>query len=233
VSDSGYPPPPWPQQPVGPQQPGYGVPAPVQPGYGQPAQPAYGQPVPPPPGSGQQVPPPPGYGYPAPQYVPPGAGPASPYGVAPGTFAAPYTAPAPGSFPGAPVERPSGALGLVALLLALAALLVPSIVAGIAGFQVGVGVGQQAPTAYLDTDFDLSLLSPVRDTVLVGEIAFWGGTVLGVWALVQGIVATVRGRNRGAGIGAIVVALVAAVAFAVVATFAFTAGVGFGAASAF
>ena len=67
----------------------------------------------------------------------------------------------------------------------------------------------------MDIDFDWSILTPVRDWVLLGEIAFWAGTVLGTWALVQGIVAIVKDRGRGWGIAAVVLAVIGPIAFAV------------------
>jgi hypothetical protein len=48
----------------------------------------------------------------------------------------------------------------------------------------------------------------VREWVLLGEIAFWAGTVLGIWAIVQGIVAIAKRRGLGTGIAAVVVAVV-------------------------
>jgi hypothetical protein len=68
--------------------------------------------------------------------------------------------------------------------------------------------------------------------VLLGECAFWVGTVLGIWALVQGIVAIVRDRGRGLGIGAVVCALLGPVAFAIAAnvflSMGFASGSGIG-----
>ncbi len=68
------------------------------------------------------------------------------------------------------------------------------------------------PTA---VDFDWSILTPVRGWVLMAELAFWAGTILGIWALVQGIIATVKNRGRGWGIAALVIALIGPVAFAI------------------
>ena len=76
---------------------------------------------------------------------------------------------------------------------------------------------------------DLSFLSPVREWVLLGEIAFWGGTVLGIWAIVQGIVAVAKRRGLGTGIAAIVVAVVAIFIFGTVVYAAGIAGVATGA----
>ena len=69
----------------------------------------------------------------------------------------------------------------------------------------------------------------MRDQVLLGEIAFWLGTLLGTWALVQGMVALSRRRGRGYGIAAVVVAVLAPAVFAVVTWIALVAGLASGA----
>jgi hypothetical protein len=105
----------------------------------------------------------------------------------------------------------------VALILALAATLGASIVLAVALGAIGAGVGPQVQS--ITPTSGLEILSPVREWVLVAEIAGWTGTALGAWALVQGIVAAARGRGRGLGVAAIVVAalgpfVAAAAAFA-------------------
>ena len=45
--------------------------------------------------------------------------------------------------------------------------------------------------------------------VLIAEIAVWAGSALGIWALVQGVIAVVRRRGRGAGIAAIAISVLA------------------------
>jgi hypothetical protein len=96
------------------------------------------------------------------------------------------------------------ALGVTALVLALVAVVGASTVLAVALVAIGAGVGPRLQG--FTPDGGLALLSPVRDWVLVAEIAAWSGAVLGLWALVQGIVATARRRGRGAGIAAIVIA---------------------------
>lgn len=117
-------------------------------------------------------------------------------------------------------------------MLALIAFVVPTVIAAAAGYDIGVGLGREVPSVSSDT-FDLGLLTPVRGSVLLAEVAFWGGTVLGVWAIVQGIVAAVRNRGRGAGIAAIVIGVLGVFAFGTAVTWALTAGVTVSAASAF
>ncbi len=53
----------------------------------------------------------------------------------------------------------------------------------------------------------------MRDVVLFGEVSFWAGTVIGVTALVLGIVATALGAGRGAAITAIVVSAIGPLVF--------------------
>lgn len=71
---------------------------------------------------------------------------------------------------------------------------------------------------------DWRILSPVRDLVLLAEVCFWAGTVLGVTAFVLGIVATARDRGRAAGIAAIVVSALGPFLFAALVFLALTAG---------
>lgn len=156
-----------------------------------------------------------GYAPPAGYALPPTAGhpAAAPY-TAP--YAAPSAAPA---YPGVPAPRPERGgptLGIVALVLSLVATVGAAIAVAAAGFGIGLGSGRELALRPIDADFDWSILSPVRDQVLLGEIAFWLGTVIGVWALVQGIIAIVRNRGRGAGIAAVVIAALGPIVFFVV-----------------
>ncbi|WP_205834607.1 hypothetical protein [Microbacterium salsuginis] len=157
----------------------------------------------------------------------------------PAGYAAPAGYPAAAGYPGAGAQYATGApatrgraLGTVALVLALLATVGASLLAAIASFNIGLGTGRQIAMGALGTDFDWSILTPVRDWVLMGEIAFWAGTVIGIWALVQGIVAIATRRGRGAGIAAVVIAAVGPVIFGAVVqgflTTGFAAGSGIG-----
>lgn len=191
--------------PVPPAPAAYASTPPVPPAY-QSAPPAY-QGAPP---AYQSAPPayqgaPPSYqGAPAPQAAPPGA-----YQVPVGGYAAPA-----GAYQ-APViaEKKSGLLGILALVLAIVAAVVTPVVAGIMGFEIGRrlpgGLDTTAP------DF-LSILSPARDQVLWAEISFWTGTILGIAAIVIGIIAIRKKQARGAGIAALVVAVLGPIIFWVV-----------------
>jgi membrane protein YqaA with SNARE-associated domain len=123
-------------------------------------------------------------------------------------------------------------LGVVALVLAFVATVGASILGAIASYRIGLGAGRELTTRTFDTDFDWSILTPVRDWVLLGEVSFWVGTALGVWALVQGIFAIVTARGRGAGIAAVIVAALGPIAFGAVVqgflTAGLTAGTGMG-----
>jgi len=106
------------------------------------------------------------------------------------------------------------------------------IAVSVAAFQIGLGAGKELASRPLPSEFDWSILTPVRDWVLLGEAACWAGTALGIWALVQGIVAVVKHGGRGAGVGAIVCAAIGPIAFAIAAnvflSMGFAAGAGVG-----
>lgn len=120
-------------------------------------------------------------------------------------FAAPHVAPPVGTLLAPPPPRRRGRpLGTWALLLSIVATVLASAVGGFSAFRTARGAGPGLETVTSST-LDWRVLSPVRDIVLVGEIAFWAGTVIGVAALVLGIVATALGSGRGSGIAAIVV----------------------------
>jgi hypothetical protein len=130
-----------------------------------------------------------------------------------------------------PVKR-SSVLGVVALALAIIATVGASVLGAIASFRIGLGAGRELTSRPLDADFDWSILAPVREWVQLGEVAFWVGTALGVWALVQGVVAIVTARGRGAGIAAVIIAALGPIAFGAVVqgflTAGLTAGTGIG-----
>lgn len=143
-------------------------------------------------------------------------------------FAAPYATAPRGSFP-EPAVSHGRAVGVVALVAAVLAAVGASIVGAIAGFQIGVGVdpaifGASQPAG------DLRVLSPVRSWVLVAEIAFWIGTALGVWAIVQGIVAIAGARGRPWAIAGVVIAVLGPVIFFAAVIIAVTVGAGGGSA---
>ncbi|MFT4230366.1 MAG: hypothetical protein QM602_08770 [Microbacterium sp.] len=158
---------------------------------------------------------------------PPSVPPVTPYN---GPYAAPYSTPAHpqlGTAIAPPAPRPSGALGIVAVIVAGLAALTP-VTAALAAFQIGLGAGNQLALQPASIDFELDILTPVRGWVLLGEVSFWAGTALGVWALVQGIVAIASGRGRVAGIVAVTVAVVAPIVFGVATWVSLTTGLATG-----
>lgn len=217
----------------------------TDPGEGvQPPHPA--SPVPPvPPYSAPQdpgqfaTPPVPYYGAPpqAPQYSAAPTYPVAPQYAAPAAPYAGYAQPAQAYGPYVPqpvTPAPaSRGVGIVAFVLGLVAALVAPIVGAVAFFNIGAGISSSSLSSLerADASVDWSILTPVREWVLLAEITFWAGTVLGIWALVQGIVAIARGRGRGWGITAIVLAVVGAVVFSVALTVAGFAGLATSAAS--
>ncbi|MFJ4038103.1 hypothetical protein ACIPVB_08440 [Microbacterium sp. NPDC090007] len=137
-------------------------------------------------------------------------------------FAAPHVAPPTGSLTGPPTARRRGRpVGTWALLLAIVATVLASAVGGFAAYRVARGA---APGVTETTTFDWRILSPVRDLVLVGEVSFWSGTVIGIAALVLGIVAIARRAGRGAGIAAVVVSALGPAVFALLIVIAAVAG---------
>ncbi|QYM63273.1 hypothetical protein [Microbacterium sp. Se5.02b] len=132
------------------------------------------------------------------------------YAAPAGAYSVPETAP-----------RPSAYLGMLALILALVAAVVPAIVVGISAFEIGRVLPQGVSTT---TTEDLSVLAPARDQVLWAELSFWAGTILGIAAIVVGILAIAKKRGRGAGIAALVIAVVGAVIFFIVLVSALAAG---------
>ncbi|WP_426320382.1 hypothetical protein [Microbacterium sp. E-13] len=218
------------------------VPPPEQPAWAPPGAAPFGPPGP----SSGQTPAPTTYpgghpgGYPgsAPGGQPnpvPGwpAPPASAYGPPP-RYAPPpgyaVTQAAASVSPSGPAARaPRGAaLGITALILSVIATVGASLLAAIASFRIGLGAGREISSRPFDADFDWSILTPVRDWVLLGEVAFWVGTAVGLWALVQGIVAIVTARGRGAGIAAVIIAALGPVAFGAVVQGFLTAGLASG-----
>ena len=103
-------------------------------------------------------------------------------------------------------QKRSPRLGRVALVLALVAVVGAVIVA------IVVGILAVPYTDYSASGFNFNLQagSPDPGQAGVAILSLAGGligTVIGVWAFIQGIVATAQNRGRGAGIAAIVIAV--------------------------
>ena len=204
MTDPQLPPPPGAVPPVPPAP--YGAVPPAPPAYPA-APPAYQAPVTPPVYQGA-----PAYPTGPAQPAPPGAYqvPVGGYSAPVGTYAVPEAAP-----------RASGFLGLLALIFAVVAAVVTPIVVGVSGFEIG----RRLPEGISTTNDDiLSVLSPARDQVLWAELSFWTGTILGIAAIVIGIIAIRKKQGRGPGIGALVVAVLGPMIFFVVLLIAFSTG---------
>ncbi len=117
---------------------------------------------------------------------------------------------------------------MMAMCAGIVAALVPWICGAVAGFQIGLGAGAALALLPAEAQTDLSVLSPVRDWVLLAEVAFWAGTVLGIWALVQGIIAIARRRGRMQGVIAVVTAALGVLLFALATAVGLAAGAGAG-----
>lgn len=189
---------------------------PLPPATSVPQEPAPGAVPPPaypsaPPAAPAPYPPAGGYGQPAPPSAPPGAYqvPVGGYATSSGSYTAPDAAP-----------KPSGFLGLLALGLSILAAVVMPIIGGVSAFEVG----RRIPQGISGSTGDLGFLSPARDQVLWTELSFWAGTVLGIAAIVLGIIAIRRNQGRGAGIAALIVAVLGAIIFFVAVFTAFAVG---------
>ena len=169
--------------------------------------------------------------YQPPQFLQPNMG---AYQAPPGAFSGPA-----GGYPAAypPSGRPAGGpgLGRMALLLALLATVVLTIVGAALAWFIGHGIGSSSDLTTLERQVsagDLSVLTPVRDLVLWVEITSWVATGLGIWALVQGIVAIAKRRGRGAGIGAVIVAVIGPFVYALAGYLSFAIALGIAATGA-
>lgn len=130
----------------------------------------------------------------------------------------------------APTTKRSPMLGIMSLALAMISALIPAIMIAIAFINVArylTNTTIDTVVRFIAGEFntvDLSILAPVRGWILLGEISFWAGTIIGLWALIQGIIATVTGRGRAVGIAAIVVAVAAPFIYFTAAAIAISSG---------
>jgi len=163
----------------------------------------------------------------------PAAPPAPAYAAPPGAFTGPAAGYAGAYAPASAPARGAG-LGRVALLLALLAAVGLTVVGAVLAWQVGHGIGSSADLTTLQDQVaagDLSILTPVRDLVLWVEITSWTATALGIWALVQGIVAIAKRRGRGSGIAAVIIAVLGPFVYLIVGYLAFAIALGVAATS--
>ncbi|WP_396289568.1 hypothetical protein [Curtobacterium sp. KT1] len=119
-------------------------------------------------------------------------------------------------------------LGVVAFVVGLAAL----VVGVIGGYLFGQAFG--GSEAFRDSmensgatpsDSQITELMTSSNAV-TGSLMFYLGTALGLWAIVQGIIAAVTKRGRAWGVVAIILAVVAVIAFGIAIGFAAVAASG-------
>src|SRR5690606_38492232 len=96
---------------------------------------------------------------------------------------------------------------------------------GVGATFVRLGITDISQIDTNDFNVLMQILAPARMQVLWIEIAFWAGTILGIWAIVQGIIATVRNAGRGSGSAAIITAVVAPMVFFTVVMLMLTFGI--------
>ena len=120
--------------------------------------------------------------------------------------------------------RSGGPLGLVAFIGALVIVVAATITAAIAGYPLGQAAGHAFAAAPVGEGVDPTWLSPLQGWIAVVEIAFWAGTIGGMWALIQGLIAAATNRGRSFGIAAAVVAVAGPVVFTAAGTTTMLAG---------
>lgn len=148
-----------------------------------------------------------------PQLPPPVPPAPSAYQAPPGAYQVPvggYAAPL-GTYqvPAVEVVR-SKVLGALALVVALITAVLTPIISGFAGYEIGRRIPNLAG---IDDSDSLAFLAPARDQVLWAEISFWAGTILGITAIVLGIIAIVRKQGRGLGVTGLIIASIAPAIF--------------------
>ncbi|MFL1999686.1 MULTISPECIES: hypothetical protein [unclassified Microbacterium] len=138
---------------------------------------------------------------------------------------------APGSYPAAPsdypTEQPKGSnkLGVIAFVVALAAVVIGSIVTYLGGQSLGTLIEYTGTSGTVDAN-DLppaaQQIAASGGLLTVAGFAVFG--VLALWGFIQGIVAVVKKRGRGWGIAAIIVAVVGGVIVSIIWGVGFAAG---------
>lgn len=122
--------------------------------------------------------------------------------------------PAPGYAPPAPKQpRPRGkpAVGIIAFAAAVVGVIGGAVLVGISSWMLGDVTGQYAPpSGQMDPD-NVAIPQEVLEGTMVpafvmGAAGWIVYGLLGLWGLIQGIVAAVTNRGRAWGITAIVVA---------------------------
>lgn len=131
--------------------------------------------------------------------------------------------------PTAAPQKPSNRLGLIAFVVALAAIVIGSILAFIGGMQSGALVQYATTGADGTPQIDPANLSASEQQAaatagLLAVAGFLVFGILGLWGFIQGIIAAVKNRGRGFGIAALILALLGGIVVAVVFGAGATAG---------
>jgi hypothetical protein len=155
---------------------------------------------------------------PATQAPPPGA-----YQVPVGGYSEPAGAYA---VPQAGARTGSGVFGVLALVFGIIAGIIAPIVIGVLGVEIGTRIPAGIDTG--NTERLLAILSPARDQVLWAEITFWVATILGIAAIVLGILSIRAKQRRGLGITGLVLAVLGPVLYGTVLLIAVSLGTAMG-----
>jgi len=115
-------------------------------------------------------------------------------------------------------------LGIVALVIAAFVVAATVITCAIGGYPLGVAAGRAFAEAPAGAGVDPTWLAPVRGWVVLIEVLFWFGTLGGMWALIQGIIAIATNRGRGMGIAAAVISFAGPLLFTAAGTMTMLAG---------
>ena len=163
-----------------------------------------------------------------PAYQPPTPGASAPPPAAPESYPT-----AAGSYPAPPAEyqtgKPKGpsTLGVIAFVVALAAVIIGSIVVYIGGQTLGALVEYSGTSGTVDANTlppDAQNAAASGGIMTVVGFAVFG--VLALWGFIQGIVAVVKKRGRGWGIAAIILAVIGGVIVSILWGVGFAAGAG-------
>ncbi len=112
------------------------------------------------------------------------------------------------AYPPPRTPRPKGpaTLGVIAAIAAIVGTVAGAVIVGISGTMLGDFISTESQKAMEDTSYVLEDSSFVGYMMGIG-LGFGLYGLLGLWGLIQGIIATVLNRGRGWGIAAIVISV--------------------------
>ncbi|MFG6502680.1 hypothetical protein [Microbacterium sp. P05] len=167
---------------------------------------------------------------PEPAYQPPAPGASTPPPAAP-QYSEPgaYAAAPPAAYGTQPDVKQKGSrtLGLVAFVVALAAVIIGSIVAYMGGSALGSLVEYTGTSGTVDADtLPAEAQAIAASGAVITAVGFAIFGILALWGFIQGIVAAVKNRGRGWGIAAIIIAVIGGGIVAAIWGAGFAAGAG-------